>query len=153
MVRVSDAKSDCSRRGEAEVRVINFKTTWSEFHNLSRFNPKQLFFIFSKYPNFPWVHILIFRDCLKSWKKVSMDFWNQLFVYITWKISCSRKDLDILQTERMLNDRTLVCHGPNGPRAFGQRKDKSSILSGGKELQKITNWPNRCMRNLLTKKF
>ena len=32
MVRVPDAKSDCSRRGEAEVRIINFKTTWSEFH-------------------------------------------------------------------------------------------------------------------------
>ena len=31
MVRVSDAKSDCSRRGEAEVRILNFKTTWSEF--------------------------------------------------------------------------------------------------------------------------
>ena len=31
MVRVPDAKSDCSRRGEAEVRIINFKTTWSEF--------------------------------------------------------------------------------------------------------------------------
>ena len=42
MVRVSDAKSDCSRRGEAEVRILNFKTTWSEFHNLSRSGPKQL---------------------------------------------------------------------------------------------------------------
>ena len=42
MIRVSDAKSDCSRRGEAEVRILNFKTTWSEFHNLSRFGPKQL---------------------------------------------------------------------------------------------------------------
>ena len=31
MVRVLDAKSDCSRRGEAEVCILNFKTTWSEF--------------------------------------------------------------------------------------------------------------------------
>ena len=25
-------KWDCCRRGEAEVRILNFKTTWSEFH-------------------------------------------------------------------------------------------------------------------------
>ena len=31
MVRVPDAKSDCSCRGEAEVSILNFKTTWSEF--------------------------------------------------------------------------------------------------------------------------
>ena len=31
MVRVSDAKSDYSRRGEAGVRILNLKTTWSEF--------------------------------------------------------------------------------------------------------------------------
>ena len=65
MVTVSDAKSNCSRQGEAkvriinfkttwsefqmpsqtapaEVRILNFKTTWSEFHNLSGFGPKQL---------------------------------------------------------------------------------------------------------------
>ena len=42
MVRVSDAKSDCSRRGEAEVRILNFKTSWSEFHHLPRVSPKQL---------------------------------------------------------------------------------------------------------------
>ena len=39
---VPDAKSDCSRRGEAEVRILNFKTTWSEFHHLPRVGPKQL---------------------------------------------------------------------------------------------------------------
>ena len=42
MVRVPDAKSDCSHRGEAEVRILNFKTTWSEFHHLPRVGPKQL---------------------------------------------------------------------------------------------------------------
>ena len=42
MVRVPDAKSDCSRRGEAEVRVLKFKTTWSEFHHLTRVGQKQL---------------------------------------------------------------------------------------------------------------
>ena len=31
MVRVPDAESDCSWRGEAELRILNFKTTWSEF--------------------------------------------------------------------------------------------------------------------------
>ena len=31
MVRVPDAKSDCSRQGEAEVLILNFETTWSEF--------------------------------------------------------------------------------------------------------------------------
>ena len=36
MVRVPDAKSDCSRRGEAEVRILNFKTTWSEFQMTSQ---------------------------------------------------------------------------------------------------------------------
>ena len=35
MVRVPDAKSDCSCRGEAEVHIINFKTTWSEFQKAS----------------------------------------------------------------------------------------------------------------------
>ena len=65
MVRFQDAKSDCSRRGEAEVRILNFKTTWSEFqkpcqiaamqgkaelgtynlkkHHLLRVVPKQLY--------------------------------------------------------------------------------------------------------------
>ena len=33
---------DCCRRGEAEVRILNFKTTWSEFHHLPRVGPKQL---------------------------------------------------------------------------------------------------------------
>ena len=61
MVRVPDAKSDCSRRGEAEmctlafkttwsdsrrgkaeVRILNFKATWSEFHHLPRVGPKHL---------------------------------------------------------------------------------------------------------------
>ena len=36
MVRVPDAKSDCSGRGEAEVRILNFKTTWSEFQKASQ---------------------------------------------------------------------------------------------------------------------
>ena len=31
MVRVPDTKSDCSCRGEAEVRILDFKTTWLEF--------------------------------------------------------------------------------------------------------------------------
>ena len=29
-------QSDCSRRGEAEVRIFNFKTTWSEFQKPSQ---------------------------------------------------------------------------------------------------------------------
>ena len=33
MVIVPGAKSDCSRQGEAEVRILNSKTTWSEFQN------------------------------------------------------------------------------------------------------------------------
>ena len=36
MVRVPDAKSDCSCRVEAKVRILNFKTTWSEFHHLPK---------------------------------------------------------------------------------------------------------------------
>ena len=36
MVRVPEAKSECSRRGEAEVRIFNFKTTWSEFQEASQ---------------------------------------------------------------------------------------------------------------------
>ena len=36
MVRVPDAKSDCFCRGEAEVRILNFKTTWSEFQKASQ---------------------------------------------------------------------------------------------------------------------
>ena len=39
MVRVSVAKSDCSRRGEAEVRIFNLKTTWSEFQMPSQTAP------------------------------------------------------------------------------------------------------------------
>ena len=41
-VRVLEAKSDCSHRGAAEVRIFNFKTTWSEFPHLPRVSPKQL---------------------------------------------------------------------------------------------------------------
>ena len=29
-------QSDCYRRGEAEVRILNFKTTWSEFYKASQ---------------------------------------------------------------------------------------------------------------------
>ena len=36
MVRVSDAESDCSCRGEAEVRILNFRTTWTEFRKSSQ---------------------------------------------------------------------------------------------------------------------
>ena len=36
MVRVPEAKSDCSRQGKAEVRILNFKTTWSEFQRPSQ---------------------------------------------------------------------------------------------------------------------
>ena len=48
MVRLPDAKSDCSRRGEAEVRILNFKTTWSEFqipsqNTLAEAKPKYMF--------------------------------------------------------------------------------------------------------------
>ena len=41
-VRVPEPKSDCSRRGEAEVRILNSKTTWTEFHLLPRVSPKKL---------------------------------------------------------------------------------------------------------------
>ena len=36
MVRVPDAESDCSCQGEAEVRILNFKTTWLEFQMSSQ---------------------------------------------------------------------------------------------------------------------
>ena len=36
MVRVPDAKSDCSRQGLAAVPLLNFKTTWSEFQKPSK---------------------------------------------------------------------------------------------------------------------
>ena len=36
MVRVPEAKSDCSRQGEAEVRILDFKTTWSNFQMSSQ---------------------------------------------------------------------------------------------------------------------
>ena len=29
-------QSDCCRRGEAEVRILDFKTTWSEFQKPSQ---------------------------------------------------------------------------------------------------------------------
>ena len=38
----SDPSGTAARRGEAEVRILNFKTTWSEFHHLARVGPKQL---------------------------------------------------------------------------------------------------------------
>ena len=41
MVRVPDAKSDCSRQGEAEVRILDFKTTWSEFQRPSQTAPAE----------------------------------------------------------------------------------------------------------------
>ena len=41
MVRVSEAQSDCCRRGEAEVRILNFKTTWSEIQKASQTATKQ----------------------------------------------------------------------------------------------------------------
>ena len=36
MVRVSEAKLDCYRQGKAEVRIFNFKITWSEFQKPSQ---------------------------------------------------------------------------------------------------------------------
>ena len=33
---------DPCRRGEAKVGILNFETTWSEFHHLPRVGPKQL---------------------------------------------------------------------------------------------------------------
>ena len=41
MVRVPEAKSDCSRRGAAEVPIINYKTTWSEFQIPSPSSPAE----------------------------------------------------------------------------------------------------------------
>ena len=41
MVRVLDAKSDCSRQGEAEVCILNFKTTLSEFQITSQIAPAE----------------------------------------------------------------------------------------------------------------
>ena len=41
MVRVPEAKSDCCRRGEAEVHILNFKTTWSEFQMPSQTAPAE----------------------------------------------------------------------------------------------------------------
>ena len=35
-VRVPDAKSECSHRSKAKVRILNFKTTWSEFQKPSQ---------------------------------------------------------------------------------------------------------------------
>ena len=35
------SQSDCYRRGEAEVHIINFKTTWSEFQMPSRTAPTE----------------------------------------------------------------------------------------------------------------
>ena len=34
-------QSDCCRRGEAEVRILNFKTTWSEFQRASQTDAKR----------------------------------------------------------------------------------------------------------------
>ena len=36
MVRVSGAKSDCSRWGKAMVHILHFKTTWSEFQKANQ---------------------------------------------------------------------------------------------------------------------
>ena len=36
MVRVSEVQSDRCCRGEAEVRILDFKTTWSEFQKASQ---------------------------------------------------------------------------------------------------------------------
>ena len=36
MVRVLDAKSEHSCQGEAEVCLLKFKTTWSDFQNFSQ---------------------------------------------------------------------------------------------------------------------
>ena len=41
MVIVPEAKSDCSYRGEAKVRIFNFKTTWSEFQRPSQTAPAE----------------------------------------------------------------------------------------------------------------
>ena len=30
------SQSDCCRRGEAEIRILDFKTTWSEFQKASQ---------------------------------------------------------------------------------------------------------------------
>ena len=52
LIRMATLRITCSQfqqpspaaatRGEAEVRLLNFKTTWSEFHYLPRVGPKQL---------------------------------------------------------------------------------------------------------------
>ena len=34
-------QSDCCRRGEAEVRILDFKTTWSEFQKANQTATKQ----------------------------------------------------------------------------------------------------------------
>ena len=39
VVRVPEAKSDCSHRGKAKVRTFNFKTTWSKFQRPSQTAP------------------------------------------------------------------------------------------------------------------
>ena len=41
MVRVPDTQSEYYCRGEAEVRILNFKTTWSEFHMPSQTAPAE----------------------------------------------------------------------------------------------------------------
>ena len=36
MFRVSDVQLDCCLQGEAEVHILDFKTTWSEFQKASQ---------------------------------------------------------------------------------------------------------------------
>ena len=36
MVRVQEAKQTATKRGKAELRIFNFKTTWSEFQRPSQ---------------------------------------------------------------------------------------------------------------------
>ena len=36
MVRVPEPSRTAAERGEAELRILNFKTTWSEFQNPSQ---------------------------------------------------------------------------------------------------------------------
>ena len=36
MVTVPEAQSDCVERGKAKLCILDFKTTWSEFHMASQ---------------------------------------------------------------------------------------------------------------------
>ena len=37
-----DPSGTAATKAKAEVRILDFKTTWSEFHHLNRVVPKQL---------------------------------------------------------------------------------------------------------------